>query len=166
MAARSAHARVHLSQPFSCSRTDAGRAHSPLKVLASKTSRARVSTLEPQKSPPSGLNNSRVSRRLSAYVAARAGPKRALAIGRSAVNAVVAADANSVKEALRTAIAPTDRGIFGCQKAERAQIAELIEQLEALNPLPAPMESLEKVGPKQLHFQTETSTDLSYDLGS
>lgn len=74
----------------------------------------------------------------------RSGSVRALQTGRSAASVVVA-DANSVKEDLRSAVAPFDRGIFGCQKAERAQIAELVQELEAFNPLPAPTESLEQV---------------------
>mmetsp|Transcript_11764 Transcript_11764/g.24678 ORF Transcript_11764/g.24678 Transcript_11764/m.24678 type:complete len:277 (-) Transcript_11764:836-1666(-) len=136
----SAQARVQLSLPCSRSRIGAGCAQLSQRVLASKTSASlsgTINIIRTNRSSPSRLSESRFPTRLS-------GSKGTLATGRSAVNAVVA-DTDSVKEALRNAIKPTDRGIFGCQKAERAQIAELIEQLEALNPIPAPMESLEKV---------------------
>lgn len=140
------------TQPFSCSRTSACRAHLSARVPDPVNFAKNVNIIQfknTRATSKSGLSRSRVPSSLSSgsallHSSYDLGSKRTLAAGRSTVNLVVA-DVDSVKEALRTAIEPTERGIFGCQKAERAQIAELIEQLEALNPVPAPMESLEKV---------------------
>lgn len=51
----------------------------------------------------------------------------------------------TAKEALRAAIEGVDRGIFGLKKDQKLAIAELAEQLEAINPLPEPTNDLEKV---------------------
>mmetsp|Transcript_12583 Transcript_12583/g.21298 ORF Transcript_12583/g.21298 Transcript_12583/m.21298 type:complete len:279 (-) Transcript_12583:257-1093(-) len=132
----------HLAQPSACSRNGKGCVCVSPRVgtLASKTSANRTNGQRIVKNDTiseSGLKSLRNPFR-------RSGTVRALQTGRSAASIVVA-DANSVKEELRSAVAPIDRGIFGCQKAERAQIAELVQELEAFNPLPAPTESLEQV---------------------
>eukprot|EP00775_Hariotina_reticulata_P004380 gene4379-4632_t len=51
---------------------------------------------------------------------------------------------SDLKQQFRQSAQNTDRGIFGVQAAKRQEIAAIVEQLEALNPLQQPTQHLDK----------------------
>jgi len=66
---------------------------------------------------------------------------------------------SSIKEQLKEQLTGLDRGIFGMASAKKASIAALIQQLEAQNPVAAPIDNLQLLaGDWNLLYSTITIT--------